>query len=468
MKRSRIRIGALLTLLASVLTIASGSGQGSSKEKAAGEKQSAVKADPAVIAKLIGQLASDDYQTREKASRRLAELDGVPDALRRAAHDSDREVARRAQAAITIITNRVEERAFQAMLRDLNKVELDRFVRRMVTDKDFAGEKQWKIIQVLAKAVTAEANKSAGRPYKVPDFAVDKMPHVLVSAGSNNRAAGNRSVVLSAGTLPRITSISNSLVIVDGDCAGATGIDNSLLIVRGNVGRVTAVQNSILLATGNWVGATVCNDSFVQVNNYQIRFTGSKDSVLINTMVYTTGNTNSRVLKTDKGPLQLVKFSPRPTDAQLVWSEEVESLKVAVTPLDANGQCLIRWKNVGKEALQLPWTRFHFNILDSHFDDLLGHVFLKGPDGKLAPAREYPAPRRVRRPLLDESVVLGPGRTHEETIDLWSYVEKPAAGGNYQLSIELDVPAGRRGREWKVESWASKIQSKPVKVTLGK
>lgn len=469
MNRSKMRLGVRFALLATLLLIASTSGQEVSKEKIPGGKKSALKTDPAVIAKLIGQLGSDDYRTREKASRQLAELDEVPDALRRAAQDSDREVARRAQAALTLITTRIEERAFQAMLRDLHKVELDRFVRRMVTDKDFAGEKQWKIIQAVAKAVTAQANKSAGRPFQVPDFAVNTMPHFLLTAGSENRLAGRSSVVLSAVSTPRIGAIQNSLVIVDGDFAGATDIRNSLLLVRGNVGRVTCVTNSIILATGNWVGATVCNDSFVQVNNYQIRFTGVENSVLLNSIVHATSNTNSRVLKADKGPLKLLKFSPRPSDVQLAWSEEVEGLRVAVTPLGANGQFLIRWKNVGKEALELPWARFHTDLLRSNQDDLLDHVFLKGRDGKLAAARKYPPPRRPRRPLRERScVILGPERTHEETIDLWSYVEKPAAAGDYQLSIELDISAGRRGMESRMKTWTGKIQSKTLKVVIGK
>lgn len=463
-----MRMGSLLALLASVLMIASTSGQESSKEKAGSGKIPEVKADPAVIAKLIGQLGSADFETREKASRQLAQLDEVLDALRLAAKDSDPEVARRAQAAIAMITDRAEERALQAMLRDLHQVELDRFVRRMVMDKKFAGEKQWKIIQALAKAVTAEANKSAGHPFRVPDFAVNTMPHALLSADSKNRVTGNGQVILSAGATPRITGIRNSLVIVDGDLTGATGIQNSLLIVRGNVGRVTSVRNSILLATGNWEGATGCDDTFVQVNNHMIRFTGSRDSVLLNTMVRTTGDTNSRVLKTDKGPLQLLKFSPRPSDAQLIWSEEVKNLAVALAPVDADGQFLIRWKNSGTDSMQLPWVRFHSSNLDGDRDDLLGHVFLKGPDGKLAAARKYPAPRRGGRLLRDRCVLLGPGRTHEETINLWSYVEKPTAGGKYQLSIELDIPKERRGLEWTVKTWSGKIRSKTLEVAVGK
>jgi hypothetical protein len=466
MEQSKVQLGVLLTLSAAVLLIASTSGQEHSQKKAGGEKPAA-RADPAVVARLIAQLGTDDFKTREKASQQLAELDEVPDALRRATKDSDAEVARRARAAVTTITKRVEERAFQAMLRDLHRVELDRLIRRMVTDKRSAGDKEWKIIQAITRAVTAEANKCAGRRIPVPDFAGDSIQRLLLTAASRRPAAVSHSTVLSAGATPYITSITNCLVLVDGDFTGATGINNCLLIVRGNVGRVTVVSNSIILATGNWEGATRCDNSFVQVNNHLIRFTGARDSVLINTLVQTTGPTDSRVLTTHKGPLQLVKFSPRPSDTRVVWSKEVNNLAVALVGIDTNGQLLIRWKNVGKEVLQLPWVRFTARPIDNDRDDLLDHVVLIGPDGKRVPTRKHPAPRRRPR-VFDRCVVLGPGRTHEETINLWTYVEKPEARGKYQLSIELDIPLGRRGLESKVKMWSGKIQSKTLEVPLGK
>jgi hypothetical protein len=447
--------------------LASTSGQERSKEGGAGGEKPAAKADPATIARLIAQLGDNEFKKREEASRRLAELDEVPGALRRAAEGTDPEVARRARAAITIITDRAEERALRAILRDLHQVELDRLVRRMVTDKKFAGEKEWTIIQAVAKAVTAEASKAAGRRLPVPDFDVKSMPRLLLNAETKNPVSVRRSTVLSAGATPYITSVSNSLVIVDGDFTGATGIDNSLLIVRGNVGHVTGVRDSIILATGYWEGATCCDGSFAQVNNHLIRFTTARDSVLINTVIRTTGRTNSRTVTTDKGPLRLVKFSPRPSDARLAWGQEVDNLAVALAPIGADGQILIRWKNVGTDAFQLPWVRLNSRPIDGGRDDLLGHVILKGPDGKLAPARQPPAPgggTRRREPC----VILGPGRTHEELINLWSYVEKPAAGGAYQLSVELVIAGWRRGLEPGMKTWSGKIRSKAIDVPLGK
>ena len=54
-------------------------------------------------------LASDDFSTRDAASRDLARLYEVPPALRDAANSADAEVARRAQVAVGVITARIEE-----------------------------------------------------------------------------------------------------------------------------------------------------------------------------------------------------------------------------------------------------------------------------------------------------------------------------------------------------------------------
>jgi hypothetical protein len=468
MQRSLPGIAACLSVVALALTTARSDGQETPLPKDNGTVQPAVKADPAKVAKLIEDLGSKDFKTRAKASQELAKLEEVPEALREAAKHADAEVAGRAKAAIAIITARVEQKAFEVMVKDLHKVELDQFVRRMVTDQNFASEPQWKIIETIARAVIKEANKLSGRQILAPDFAVNAMPRLLLNGETKNPVGVGGTALLSTGATPYITSVSKCLVIVDGDFTGATGINDSLLIVRGNVGRVTSVSNSIILATGLWIGATACDNSFVQVNNHRIRFTVSRNSFLIKTLVKTTGDTNSQVLNPARGPLQLLKFSPRKTDDQLVWGKDVNNLAVAVTPADQKDKFLIRWKNVGNDVLELPWERMQSHGVGKNHDDLMGHIFLKGPDGKLAPARQQPAPPGGGPQFGGRSIVLGPGQSLDEVIDLWTYIERPAANGQYQLSIELDIPKERKGREWEVKTWSGKIQSNVLDVTLGK
>ena len=53
----------------------------------------------------------------------LVKLDEAPDALRQAAKSADAEVARRAEIAIRVIILRIEEKEFQAMIGDLDKIE---------------------------------------------------------------------------------------------------------------------------------------------------------------------------------------------------------------------------------------------------------------------------------------------------------------------------------------------------------
>ena len=65
-------------------------------------------------------------------------------------------------------------------------------------------------------------------------------------------------------------------------------------------------------------------------------------------------------------------------------------------------------------------------------------------------------------------MILGPGRTLEEIIDLWTYVDRPSAAGRHQLSIELDIPAERGGREREFKFWSGKIQSNVLELDLGK
>jgi hypothetical protein len=295
----------------------------------AADEKPAVKPDPAAVRQLVEQLKSDDYQTREKATRELSKLEEVPDELRTATKSDDLEQRRRAESAVGAITARAEDKAFKAMVADLQKVEVDRFVSRMVTDADFAGDKQWEVVQTLTKALTKRANELSDKKFPVPDMDMKSLPQQTNAAGkiahkgkrillSDPKAAMvsvSGCVILSAGPTPRMTGINDSIVIVDGDFQGATSVDNCLLIVRGNVGPITGVSGSIILATGECKGATVCDDSFYQVNNKQLRFTRSSNNVYIkSTPEFANNDKNGRVLDTDRGPLQLLKFSEAKKD----------------------------------------------------------------------------------------------------------------------------------------------------------
>jgi hypothetical protein len=296
----------------------------------AADDKPAARPDPAVVRKLIDDLKSDDFETRDKAAKELAKLEEVPDALREATKSTDAEVRRLAVSAVEAIKARAEEKAFKAMVADLQKVEVDRFVSKMVKDADFAGDKQWEVVQKLTKAVTAKANEQGGKKFKVPDPDMKSLPMQRGATPNESAYRGQRillndpkatmvsvdgCVIVSAGPTPYFTSLSNSIVLVDGDFTGCTGLDNCLLIVRGNVGAITGVTNSIILATGECKGATTCMDSFYQVSNQQLRFTQSMNNVYVkSTPQFANNDKNGRVLDTDRGPLNLLKFSEMKKD----------------------------------------------------------------------------------------------------------------------------------------------------------
>jgi hypothetical protein len=300
----------------------------------AADEKPAAKPDPAVVRKLIDDLKSDDFETRDKATKELSKLEEVPDALREATKSDDPEVRRLAEFVVEAIKARAEERAFEAMVADLQKVEVDRFVRRMVTNKDFAGDKQWEVVQKLTRAVTEKANDLGGKKFKVPDPDMKSLPLRRVPASDeitfeaerillndlNVRAipAFSHCVILSAGPTPRITSLHNSIVIVDGDFRGGNGISKCLLIVRGDVGSITTLSDSIVLATGKFEGTVLCDDCFLQVSNKRLKLGRSSNNVYIKSMAENTQyDLNGRVLDTDRGPLQLLKFSEMKKDDKL-------------------------------------------------------------------------------------------------------------------------------------------------------
>jgi hypothetical protein len=80
----------------------------------------------------IEQLSNDNFKVREKATRRLLELEEVPPELRKAAKSSDVEVQRR----VVTITDKIEQRIGRRALENIGKLaengEFDEAVERLV------------------------------------------------------------------------------------------------------------------------------------------------------------------------------------------------------------------------------------------------------------------------------------------------------------------------------------------------
>jgi hypothetical protein len=158
------------------------------------------------------------------------------------------------------------------------------------------------------------------------------------------------------------------------------------------------------------------------------------------------------------------KIKPQDT----AWGKEVNGLAVSIAPAKEEGKFIVRWKNVGKETLELQWVRFGSDRIYKGLDDLHNHVWLKDANGKLVPARQYKFPIIGGPPYRPRTVILEPDKTHQETTDLWTYVDKPAAAGTYQLSISLEIKNGFAPSQKVAKYWTGKIESNVLEVMLAK
>lgn len=83
------------------------------------------------------------------------------------------------------------------------------------------------------------------------------------------------------------------------------------------------------------------------------------------------------------------------------------------------------------------------------------------------PARQSKL-RMVGAPRRPNTVLLESGKTHEETIDLVTYVNPPAVKGPYQLSIELDIAHASAPSQKGATYWTGKVRSNELEISFGK
>jgi hypothetical protein len=176
--------------------------------------------------------------------------------------------------------------------------------------------------------------------------------------------------------------------------------------------------------------------------------------------------------------LGITNAKPVKLEPKLEWGKEVNGLAVSIAPgkLEKEAKDLkfeekkviVRWKNVGKETLELQWVRFGSDRIYKGLDDLQNHVYLKDADGKLVPARQYKFPVIGGPPYRPRTVIVEPNKIFEETIDLWTYLDKPAGEGRYQLSISLEVKTGYAPSRKGAKYWTGKVESNVIDVKVGK
>ena len=105
--------------------------------------------------------------------------------------------------------------------------------------------------------------------------------------------------------------------------------------------------------------------------------------------------------------------------------ERNRSLSAAPAGAVPQKALFLRWENVGKNALSLGGL---FETACA-----CGQVFVKGPDGILAPERQYREQGHWMERLVE------PGKSMETDFDPWFWVQKPKKPGKYEVWVEYEV-----------------------------
>ena len=237
--------------------------------------------DAAAIRQLVGQLGSDDFDTRENAAKRLLELDeaALP-ALKDGAKSTDAEVRQKAEAIAAVIAAHVEERAIQRMFVEIDRAGLAKFIDRLANDKDFASDEHWQLVRTLAAAAERRAAEVADRPFRVVKLDVAKLPtlrampettantaRIVLNNDTSNVTGLYNCVLVSNGSVGRLGTLNNCVVIVNGDIEGVTVMRNCVVLCRGSIGRTRQIDTCVVLAAGNVTSADTINASLIDVGS---------------------------------------------------------------------------------------------------------------------------------------------------------------------------------------------------------
>lgn len=276
-----------------------------------------------LIVRLVQQLGSERQSQRDTADDRLLELgESALPLLRQARDDENPEIRRRVQKLVESITCKIEERAAEALLAEVNKDGFDRFIERMVSEEGFDTEQRWKALDGLVALSVKRASEVSGKPFQKPMSDILKLPvkrrdleefhtreRLLMSAVPDPFHGVQQSVLLCRGSLSRCTSLKNSIVIVSGDIEHCTDIHNCVVICRRQIQGVTGIDKSLILATGGIGRATGLDDNILQIAGVK-SVTSSWNNVYLNVEDPKTNNhERDQWIPTDRGPLQMLKFS---------------------------------------------------------------------------------------------------------------------------------------------------------------
>jgi PDZ domain len=283
----------------------------------------AVAAEPSAkeIAAWIEQLGSAKFAERESASRKLAALDDVPDALENAIDSANPEIARRAKAAVRNIRERNFERLLQKDLAVINAAGFDLFLERMQHQPGYATDSRWRSLERVIDGMTARAGKLGNVGYRKPFDDCTTMPvHAelsplgeggsrLLLEGLNTRYSKmSRCVVACAGSFSRVNTIDHCVLLVNGDIDGSSSLSESFVLCTGRIGRVMRIQNCIVLSNGDFTGGISARNTFFQVRSVDRQSSASGNTYINLKSVSGASESDNKFVETGEGPLSMIKF----------------------------------------------------------------------------------------------------------------------------------------------------------------
>jgi hypothetical protein len=273
------------------------------------------------IAAWTEQLGSAKFAERESASRKLAALDDVPDALEKAVDSTNPEIARRAKAAVHNIRERNFDRLLQKDLAVINADGFDLFLERMMHQPEYATESRWRSLERVIDGMTARAGKLGNIGYRKPFDDCTTMPvHTelsplgeggsrLLLEGLNMRYSKmSRCLVACAGSFSRVNTIDHCVLLVNGDMDGSSSVSESFVLCTGRIGRVMRIQNCIVLCTGDFTGGVSARNTFFQVRGVDRQSNAGGNTYINLKSVSGASTDDNKFVESDEGPLSMIKF----------------------------------------------------------------------------------------------------------------------------------------------------------------
>jgi hypothetical protein len=275
------------------------------------------------IDRLVAELGSDDYQTREAAHKKLEKIgEAALPALEKALTSKDLEVRRRARMIVEPLRKRIRERLAEKLLATATGGGIDVLVESLVVKGAAATRDDWDRLQKVVAAIVEKSGKRS--KYDLASWRV--MPAARLLHGKAIAEDEVKDPMINSGAL-----------VARGRVTG-TGWIGAVLFANGNV-TLTGGIDCLIVCDGD-VTLTGCIRC-VAVASGSIKDGGSIDCLLAaRGPVQSAGSIRTMSKEKQKVPLQTVKFfEPAQLGAEVALADgKVRVRKVkAGTPLAKAG-----------------------------------------------------------------------------------------------------------------------------------